>query len=141
MDVEDDVSMKCQGGISLPFPRRHQVCVPQNHSETQPGHRGEYELCFGTPLLGEAKALKAATEPRARMSPAHLDFLRDGLQLPYLPHLREEQRDLKSILRLLAKDGAFCMGRSLCTDSPLVHGSCETAFLWAAHKAGCPTPF
>lgn len=41
------------------------------------------------------------------MSLAHLAFLRDGLQLPYLPHLREEERDPKYTLRLLTKDVAF----------------------------------
>lgn len=51
------------------------------------------------------------------MSLAHLAFLRGGLQLPYLPH-PEEERDLKYILLVLAKDVAFFMGSSFYTDSP-----------------------
>lgn len=46
---------------------------------------------------GQAKALKAATDHRALMPPAHFAFFRGGLQLPYLSQLRQEEKDMQCI--------------------------------------------
>lgn len=85
MYLEDDVSMKCQSGMAFHClsPEVTQSVLPKNHSENQTSQRSECKLCFKTTLLGQTKALKTATAPRAGTSLAHLAFFERQIMAPF----------------------------------------------------------